>query len=347
MFFSFAFLYLLLLIFTKKISSTLQFDATWFLGKSKSDTSRIKLMPSILNIKCSFLYKLKQLKRTSLCCLKCKKSYSGIITVEAAIALPIFIFAISCILYIFNIFYVQSIFQDKLYEISTDINNYAYAISLFSDMSESTKQIVAKETESDIVSSLSKSLISSAYIKSKFLTGKISTISEKNYIKNGSKGLSFLDTYYDEDDNYLSIKLSYEIIIPFLPDNITIPITQYLGIRLFTGLPMTQQIGDTEQLVYMTSSGRVYHTDKYCTYLVRFVEPIEKGSITLSLYDCCIVCKNDPAFNNWRYAYMTEHAIKYHYNPKCRTIYRDIYTLKLSDVVDNCYLCSKCENSLN
>lgn len=345
MFFSFAFLFLLLLIIKKTFSSTLQFDAIWFLGKSNA--SLRKLMPSILNCKSSFLYYLKQLKRTSLCCLKKSKWCNGVVTVEAALVLPVFILAISCILFIFNIFYVESSFQDKLTEISTDINSYAYAISLFSDMSDSTKKTVASKSGSDIAASLSKSIISSSYIKSKFTTGKISTIAKKNYIKNGTKGIDFTDTFYDSSSDYLSIKIHYEMTIPFLPGNITIPVTQYLGIRLFTGLPMSQEKGDTEQYVYMAASGRVYHTDKYCPYLVRFVEPIEKGSITLFLYDCCNICKNDPAYQNWRYAYMTEHAIKYHYNPRCRTIYRHIYTLKLSEVQDSCYLCSKCENVLN
>lgn len=251
------------------------------------------------------------MKRTSLSTLN-----SGIISVEASIALPIFLFSITIVIYFFNIMYTQNIFQERLSIIGKQFSTMQY-------------------------------LSPTSFSQNEFFTDEIENYIEASNIVNKKKGIIFSLSNYDKNTRFLTLVIHYKIALPFCHNTFAIPITQFCKLKLFNGLPITTNINDTDFYVYLTTSGSVYHTNKYCSYLHKYTEIIDYSKNNVLSYIICSKCKN--MVKEYSYLYLTTTGDCYHTTLDCPIFTRNIIALKFSEIqASSCpySLCSRCEKQV-
>ena len=101
---------------------------------------------------------------------------------------------------------------------------------------------------------------------------------------------------------------------------------------------------EEEETVYVTPTGRVYHRDDGCTYLMPRLTAVSASQIGAERNDsggryyACETCR--PARSGT--LYITEYGNRYHSSPGCSSIKRTIREVKLSEVVGRMPPCSKC-----
>lgn len=345
---------------SKKNSSTLQTQkATDFcITKRKYCSNTIDVFPDSMPYSKVFPFSVKAdgSERTFLSTL-----CSGIITSEAAIVLPFFILAVSSVLYLFNVIYIEAVFQERLSEISRQISQTAYISNMFSSLSDNGQNNFLTLSDEnnfgnsptndnlfdDFAENIGASLITSAYIKNIFLNDELNSFVDSSYIVNKQSGISFLETKYDSDEYILSVTLSYSISIPFLPQFIKLDIKQFCKINLFCGKNITTNEGNTDLYVYICNHGNVYHTNKYCSYLIKYTKVIPIEEIhTLALVPCLHCQYLDLGLNNKRYVYITESGDCYHFTLDCTTFFRDVYSIKYTELPDYFEICTRCEEGI-
>jgi len=150
------------------------------------------------------------------------------------------------------------------------------------------------------------------------------------------------------------------IIDECISRNINIPIfsTSYrvcVGNRIYTRAWIGESIIDkgetteneSEQTVYITEKGSVYHIKESCTYLNPVVTSVcysdvdsLRNSSGGKYYPCELCCKNK-TININSLIYITSYGERYHSDRGCRGIEKNYKAVKLSEVTGR-RKCSKC-----
>lgn len=279
-------------------------------------------------------------------CLYTSVNYKGSITIEAAIGFPIFFFVILSLIYIINIMYVQTSLQIALEETVRNASKAAYITSQFYSLtSEEQSDAVAKEPS--LAEQLGTSALSIAYIHNAFLTDENKKLLDNSPVENGSDGISFLSSSLDLSSGIADIILSYTVSIPFIPDNIfSFKLSNRCYMRLYTGRDMDKEQTATDVYVYYTTTGRVYHFNRYCQYLLNYTEAVRFLDMDYQLVPCalCDTITLDRLKSDNPVVYTTESKYCYHTTLKCQSftdmVFRRHYS-SLEEDDDICELCLK------
>lgn len=264
----------------------------------------------------SFLYSnaLRCIKRASLpLTVTCTASVS----IEASVAIPIFIF---CILEILSLLNYLSVYSGVLYamkSVSEPIAIYSYAYDEF--------------------------VFSEGYLKTQIQQMCDSNLYH-NTIKGGTKGIHLLGSRIDSEESCLDVVTYYMVK----------PIIDFAGTELFfvnryytrmwtgydTGKPQTDMV-----YVYITQSGNVYHLKEDCTHLKLSISRVDADDLyhvrneSGEKYSKCIVCgKDDIVKDDY---YITKQGDRYHMNINCSSLKRTIYCVEKEEV-ENWPVCSRC-----
>lgn len=252
------------------------------------------------------------------------------LTIEAALILPFFILVLLSLIYLINIMALYITLQIRLEETARDINSSAY---IYSDLETSLP-------DSDI--------LSAEIIRSLFMSQDIKKLCRISHIKNGENGISFYHSKIDKMDT-ADIVITYNISIPFISKlNLYIPVAQRCSFKLFTGNHTAHYTGNKESIVYMTAHGEVYHTNKYCSYLIKYAEILDKNS--LSAYETashrkftlCHACEKNFSAQNTSVIYISKTGNVYHYSRDCYYLTSHIYECNFKEIEGNYPLCSRC-----
>lgn len=305
------------------------------------------------------------------------------LTVEAAIVLPIFIFA--CYAFLF-FFYVLNI-QENLHNASTKacetVASYGYLVRYIENRGEELKDSKDNESqntdqenkdndsnnekngdEEKIVSSIEDSdlatllycLTDATLIKSYVKKHMTITNSLELFIKGGYSGISFLGSNLYDDDEFVTIQMSYKIKPPVFSDILpSFSVVQCVRMHSFSGHEVSKKNDETneeqnEEIVYITESGAVYHTHSDCTYIKITLEQVVfkdvsslKNDSGAKYYACegCAKSKVNELEQTNGNVFITKFGTRYHVSTSCSKIKRSVKQIKLSDV-GNRNKCSKC-----
>ncbi|MDE7283696.1 MAG: hypothetical protein K2N85_08960 [Lachnospiraceae bacterium] len=255
-------------------------------------------------------------------------------TVEAAFALPLFLFFIVNLISVMNIIGVQSRFNAAIHQVGNKMAFYGYAY---------------EKTAGNIVpEGITSVLLTQMYAKEEVMNYVGVKYLNKSCIKNGAAGISFAGTAIMEHDDIVEICVNYKVLPLFTIlgfDGFDMS-QRYYG-RAWTGYDVEAGLSDFTQddpMVYVTETGTVYHTNRNCTYLNPSIVEVNEGSIAdkrnLSggKYYKCEICGSS---NVQGTVYITTQGSSYHTMITCSGLKRTIYTIPLSQVGGR-GRCSKC-----
>lgn len=267
----------------------------------------------------------------------------GSITVEAAIALPLFVFAIISIMYLINILFIQSTMQIQLENVAKLINS-STCITTGLDVN-------LNDDENSLLEKIIIDSAGSIAVKAMFLTDEIKDFADNTLIVDGSDGLSFFGSKVTNTDEPLDIVLSYKVRAPFIPEDVfTFEIKHHCYFKPFNGKELYKNIFLDITLVYVTHDGDVYHMNKMCTHLQRYTKlrslDILKQEVPNILP--CTFCSHQtnlisrPSMNGIEYVYVTVEKDVYHYVEACPSLQRNLIRLTIDEALGTYTPCNRC-----
>lgn len=241
------------------------------------------------------------------------------VTVEAALAIPIFLFAVLSLVYLLEI---QSI--------RTSIRIAA--------------QSAAKTAAEDVVTLPAVNVFK---LKSDIVNSIGSERIERSILSGGSSGIHCSKSYMSLLTGEIRVTVEYAVKLPFPRfTNLTAKFKEEMKIKGWTGYSKRDGNMEGEQIVYITDTALVYHENYQCTYLqlsIRFVPYSELSGIRNEdggRYHKCGKCVHGSTMAG---VYITSTGGKYHNSLTCSGLKRTIRTMKKSEVgtLGGCSRCSK------
>ena len=244
------------------------------------------------------------------------KNNKGSISVEAAIAFPLFLFVMLFFIYLSNIYTVKAAIYEGAVETTEYMAEFAYLTDSFEEVGIIDYPMVYLRFDE--------------YLDSKALVEK--------YVVGGVSGISFLGSSFPDDEGYIELEVTYSV-------HIDVPIIgafeqecsehikhkAYLGRDGYLG---EEEDGEKEEYVFVAENGVVYHKSRSCTYLLPQVIPSTKEGA--DKYRACEYCGADAG----GLVYITLEGECYHSRRNCSRLKRTVERKKLSEV--SLPPCSKC-----
>ncbi|HIW83577.1 MAG TPA: pilus assembly protein [Candidatus Dorea gallistercoris] len=240
-------------------------------------------------------------------------SMKGSITLEAAAAVPIFFFAVLCLLFLMEIMAVQTAVRSGLQYAGKQAAAKAYPVAA----------LMPGQIESDVVNAIGAERLERSIVE-----GGIDCSGSRMSARTGVAELSAV----------------YRVRIP-LPI-FQIPLLEYeqtMRIKGWTGYEKTGFGSEGDETVYVTETGLVYHTDYHCSHLelsIRMVNRSEVGEMrneSGGKYHACERCGRSGAGG----VYITDTGDRYHGTLSCSGLKRTVYAVPVSEVIGK-GACSRC-----
>lgn len=260
-------------------------------------------------------------------------------TVEAALVIPLFIYAVMVFVYLIQIVGLRIKIQEGLFYEAEILSKYSYIYE-----HEELKERIPFE-----MSPVAAQAMLISYLGVDFI--------ESSHIYGGAPGLSMIDSIFPDNGDNIELKVTYSVKNPFLavfPGRNTMVITQKAVFRQWVGDEAGEKdekdsedvkaSDNEEEKVWITPGGEVYHTDRSCSYLFIKLKSVYFSQIeglknnNGEGYVKCSVCKK---ITDAGMVYVTEYGNVYHTDISCSSIKRTVIEVRLKDVKDR-RLCSKC-----
>lgn len=232
----------------------------------------------------------------------------GSLTVETALILPLFLFAMVTVLFLFRVLELQ----------------YIVGEALDKAVAEATLQ---KETSPQEIENTVKVLF---YKELAQEDGMISMINLE------WAGFSWEDSGIDE--TYIDMKVAYQVKLPgWILQNRMLAVTECSRSRRWTGMSGAGMNGSGGEWVYITPEGSVYHKSRECTHLKLSIQSVTAEAA--SGYRPCELCVEGKTANP--FVYITNQGECYHAKLNCSGLKRTVYMIPLVQAEERSP-CSRC-----
>lgn len=258
-------------------------------------------------------------------------SGQGSASLEAAIVIPIFLFAMLGIMSAAGAVHVRSVVYEALHETVLYIAEYSY-------LSEQIEKGADAGGEAAIIkdglSVAAASMKLDSYIDDKELVSR--------YVDGGVAGLRITQAELKNDD-CVYIKLTYDICIEVpLVGRVKIPCEERIRQRAYLGYDKENDADSDGTYVYVAENGSVYHNSRSCFHIklsIRQVAPSEAEEEKKGLSQCSLCVR----YKGRGTMYVTKSGDKYHYSLECPGLKRTVYRVKKDEagVTNPCADCSK------
>lgn len=243
----------------------------------------------------------------------------GSVTIEAAFAIPIFLFAVLCLIYLM-----------ELQSIKISILNAAHSAA--KSAAEDTAVIPVLNSigfQSDMIDLIGEERL------------------ERSIIDGGSSGITCWKSYVSPAAGEMNIIVEYRVKVP-LPifGSPSVRMKEEFKISAWMGYQDGRMEEGDNESVYVTENGTVYHSDYQCSYLqlsIKYVPYTSLGGIRNEdggRYHKCEKCVYGPDMSG---VYITEYGNRYHNSLGCSGLKRTIRAVKKSEVygMGGCSKCSQ------
>lgn len=298
----------------------------------------------------------------------------GSVTVEASLALFIFLMFFVIMMYFYVIMNLEIQIQAAL-EQTIDLQSAYCTVTKMdakpssdneADKKEKSGFAEAIETVGNILSSGEDSSSKSGGTGKKlsflecginmvFAEGNLIRILGTDYlnstwIRGGCLGILLIESSFLKDGEHIELVADYRVKIPFFPVS-DVKISQRAKRRIWIGNDPNQGESDEEegedeeehQHVYMTPNGSVYHLYEDCSYIkvkLKSVDSFELDTLrnqSGGIYHPCESCKPEKKGT----VYITTYGARYHDDQHCKSIEKDAHQVTMEET-DGRNVCSKC-----
>lgn len=236
-------------------------------------------------------------------------------TVEAALAFPFFLFALTAFLYLFFVIQLRTEIGRAMTDAGREFAQNAYLL----------------EDSPGMVSGAAAAFSGSREVK-EYLNQRAAA----KLIRGGADGISWMGTVWKDEEDTLVLRAEYEIEALPVPGMFhSIRIVQKRTVRGWTGFTGRERGSGTgrDKVVYVTEHGTVYHQDAECRHLKLSVRQCsleeakaERNTGGAKYYPCERCWKEGS-----RLVYLTEDGDRYHQSLSCSSLTRRIRTILLSE----------------
>lgn len=241
----------------------------------------------------------------------------GSITVEAALAIPLFFFAVLALCYLMEVMAIRTSIRSGLQYAGKTASESAYEMPV----------LMPGRLENDIVNAVGAERL------------------DRSIVENGSSGLHCGKSYMSVTTGIMELKVNYEVYLP-LPvfGRAAVPMEESCRMKGWTGYESAGFSGEDETTVYITETGMVYHRDYHCTYLELSIRMIPSDSVeglrneSDGKYYPCQRCVRGSVHGG---VYITDYGDRYHSSLSCSGLKRTVYAVPLSEAAGK-GACSKC-----
>ena len=257
-------------------------------------------------------------RNTSLICSKRASVFTskkGSIAVEAAMAVPLFFFAVVCLLYLMEIMAVQTAVRSGL----------QYAGKAAAQKSCVTVRISPSSVRSDVVHAIGAERL------------------ERSIVEGGSGGMDCSASRVSPLTGIGELSVKYKIRIPVPVFHIALlSFEDKMQIKVWNGYEETRFGARDESVVYVTETGLVYHRNYHCTHLELSIRMVSSGEVEKlrnkggGKYHACERCGGGKGG-----VYVTDTGDRYHSSLSCSGLKRTVYAIPLSEAAGK-RACSKC-----
>ncbi len=253
----------------------------------------------------------------------------GSMTVEASLALPLFIFFFANIMTMFNIVKVQSDMEAALHQTGSEMSLMAFDLR-FGEESLGAEGGGAVDTLAGAAGVF--------YAKEKvrqYLGDGIN----KSVVTDGFEGMSFIQSKVLFGNDIIDLVVDYKVhpLIPVIGFNEFGVESRYFG-HAWTGYDISAGLdmdGVEEEMVYVTEHGEVYHRSIDCEHLRLKVQSVPFEDLKhlrnndRKIYYACEYCGENIGGGN---VFITGYGERYHSSINCLALKRKIYTIPISEV---------------
>lgn len=237
------------------------------------------------------------------------------ITIEAALAVPIFFFAVVCMIYLLEIQAIQTTVRNGAQYACQKAVKEAYLIPA----------VMPGSLETDMVEAIGAERLN------------------RSIIIGGSAGLQCYESRMSPKTAVLDFVVCYKVKIP-LPVFHIAPLSyrHEMKVKGWTGYEKTGFVNKSEKTVYVTETGLVYHKNNHCTYLDLSIRMVDSSQIkdlrneSQGKYKPCVRCGG-----SGNEVYITNTGDRYHSSLSCSGLKRSVYAIPLSEVLGK-NACSRC-----
>ena len=220
----------------------------------------------------------------------------GSLTVETALILPLFLFAMVTVLFLFRVLELQYVVGEAL--------DKAVAEAALQ------KEISAQEVENAV--------------KRLFYKKLAKKDAQVSLINLEWAGFSWEDSGTDE--TYIDVKVAYQVKLPgWILRNRMLAVTECSRSRRWTGMSGAGANGSYGEWVYITPEGSVYHRSRDCTHLKLSIQSVPAE--TASGYRACELCGEGKEVTPL--VYITQEGECYHTKLNCSGLKRTVYMIPL------------------
>lgn len=270
-------------------------------------------------------------------------------TVEAALVMPLYIYAVMAVTYMMQIYQIRLEVDAALYNALREQNKYNYL-----NYVQKEKQNNEIINEKDI--NINDTIVGSLSLHSVLIKNLGSEYAKEHNIKGGNSGIKII--CYSYDSSTIQAAAEYSVKNPFDIFGIGyIKVVQEFTYEVWLGEKYAGDYGkdkDNTDSVFITRTGTVYHKTRNCTALNIDVKMVDFSQINNyrnkngSIYYPCSKCKkcNDKNESNYEYVYVTDYGVRYHQDENCSEINRTIIEISRNKVTGMraCRLCAAGDN---
>lgn len=240
----------------------------------------------------------------------------GSLTLEAALAAPIFFFGIISLVYLLEMAAIQTVMKSALYEVGRGLAKDAYVNPI----------IIPEKMEREIVNCIGEERLN------------------RSIVAGGSRGIDCSKSIIFWNTSIMELSLRYRLKIPVLMFRLPMLLCEEkVRVKGWTGYAGSGFGNPHEDIVFITETGVVYHRDKNCTYLELSIQSVNRNE-TSDLrnedggkYYPCEYCMHGSREN----VFITATGNRYHDSVSCIKLKRSVYAVPLSEVYGRGG-CSRC-----
>lgn len=280
-------------------------------------------------------------EKTLLCAFFTRRPRAGM-TVEAAIALPIFLLFLLNLGSAIEMIRLHGNLQTALWETGNKLAVYGYALG----NEESLRSM--EQEEDPWWKEMAGIAFSYLYIKNQMVDDLGEQYLETSPLSHGIDGLQFWESEILQPDGEMEITLTYGVS-PWcsLTGGFPFRMANRYHAHIWNGYDIVGNSGGNEEdliTVYVTDTGKVYHRDRNCTHLCLSIREIAAGTQgnyrneNGGKYSECEKCRGETATG---ILYIAREGDSFHYSRECSGLKRTVFSILLKDAGDY-RPCSRC-----